>query len=65
MIELDMFMLKLVLSVDGGFNLRRAKQEHETRSVSEDGVLYFRTLPKSPKYDKRCIIFRHTVKKER
>ena len=51
-----MFILKLVLSVDGGFNLKRVKQEDETRSVSEDGVLYFRTLPKSPKYDKRCSI---------
>ena len=56
-----MFILKLVLSVDGGFNLKRVKQEDETRSVSEDGVLYFRTLPKSPKYDKRCSIFRHKI----
>ena len=62
-IELNTFSLELVFC--GGFNLKRVKQKEETRSVSEDGVLYFRTLPKSPKYDKRCIISRHTRKVER
>ena len=61
-IELNTFSLELVFC--GGFNLKRVKQKEKTRSVSEDGVLYFRTLPKSPKYDKRCIISRHTRKVE-